>query len=165
MSQYRSDSCTQVITSICELYDSSISCYILSFHDHFTSYQAILLYTITAIDKRVFYAVGIGNLKIEVPNNKCPISILLKDILYAPNMGITIVSINCIAKAGNIVTFKNNICKIQNKSNKVIGTIPASQNGLYKIKRIHVGAASNLDEHVNLAMLHCYLAHISPDSI
>ena len=98
----------------------------LPFHDYFTSYQAILPCTITAVDKRVFYVVGTGDLEIEVPNSKCPTSILLKDILYAPNMGIIIVSISHIAKAGNAVIFKDNICEIQNKLNKVISTIPAS---------------------------------------
>ena len=113
----------------------------------------------------MFYAVGTGDPEIEVPNGKYPTSILLKDILHAPDMGITIVSISRIAKAGNAVTFKDNVCKIQNKSNKVIGIILASQNGLYKVERIHANAASDSDERIDLAMLYCCLAHISPESI
>jgi hypothetical protein len=37
---------------------------------------------------------------IELPNGKSMSRILLKDVLYAPTMGVTLVSISKIAKAG-----------------------------------------------------------------
>jgi hypothetical protein len=111
----------------------------------------------------VFYAIGTGDLEIEVPNGESSTSIMLKDVLRAPEMGTTIVSVNRIVKAGYAVTFKDNTCQIRNKSDKVIGMIPASQNGLYKVDR--VCAAATPEEHVDLAMLHRRLAHIAPDAI
>lgn len=39
---------------------------------------------IVAADKRVFYAVGIGDLAIEVPHGKSPTPILLRETLHAP---------------------------------------------------------------------------------
>src|SRR5712672_2344854 len=78
-------------------------------------------------------------------------------------MGITIVSVNHIAKAGYSVTFKENTCHIRNKAGKLIGTITARKNGLYKVKQVYAVAIP--DERMDLAMLHHRLAHIAPDAI
>ena len=40
-----------------------------------------------------------------LPNGKSSTPILLKDVFYAPDMGITVVSIDRITKAGYSVTF------------------------------------------------------------
>jgi transposase InsO family protein len=133
------------------------------FRDRFVSYQSIPLRAIVAADKRIFYAVGTRDLKIEVPNGESPTPIILKDVLHAPDMGITIVSISRIAQAGYAVTFKGNACQIRNKSDKVIGSIPASQNGLYKVERVY--AAATPEERVDVMTLHRRLAHIAPDAI
>jgi hypothetical protein len=95
-----------------ELYDSGASRHMSPFQDHFVSYHAISPRMIVAADKQTFYAVGTGDLKIEVPNGKSLTPIMLRDILHAPDMGITIVSISRIAKAGYAVTFKDNACQI-----------------------------------------------------
>jgi hypothetical protein len=118
---------------------------------------------ITVADNWVFYAVGTRDLEIEVPNGESPTPIILKDVLHAPEMGITIISVNRIAKAGYSVTFKNNVCQIRNKSDKIIGSIPVSQNSLYKVKRVY--AAATPEERVDLVTLHRCLAHIAPDAI
>jgi hypothetical protein len=78
-------------------------------------------------------------------------------------MGTTIISVNHIAKAGYSVTFKDNVCQIRNKSDKIIGSIPVSQNGLYKVEKVYAAATS--EERVNLVTLHRRLAHIAPDAI
>jgi hypothetical protein len=135
----------------------------LPFHNRFASYHQIVPRTIAAADKRMFYAVGMGDLKIEVPNGKSPTCILLKDVLYTPDMGLTVVSINRIAKARYAVTFKDDTCQIRNKSNKLINVIPASQNGLYKVDRVY--AVATPKEHIDIKMLHRRLAHIAPNAI
>ena len=111
----------------------------------------------------MFYAVGTRDLEIEVPHDTFSTPIILKDVLHALKMGTTIVSVNQIMKASYTVTFKNDTCKIQNKSDKVIGSIPVSQNGLYKVKWVY--AAATHEEHVDLVMLHQCLAHIAHDAI
>jgi hypothetical protein len=122
-----------------ELYDSGASRHMSPFRDRFLNYQAIEPRAIAAANKGVFYAVGTGDLRIEVPHGECSTPILLKDVFHAPEMGLTIVSIDRICKAGNSVTFKDGTCTIKNKANKVIGVIPASANGLYKV--VHAYAA------------------------
>jgi hypothetical protein len=54
-----------------------------------------------AADKRLFFANGIGDLRIRVPNGESSYTpVILRDALYAPEMALTVVSIGRIAKAG-----------------------------------------------------------------
>ena len=56
---------------------------------------------ITAADKQYFQAIGKGDLQIQVPNiDGNSTSILLKDVLHCPDIGLTLVSVAKIAAAG-----------------------------------------------------------------
>ena len=79
-----------------KLYNSRALHHMSPFGKQFTNYCSIPLHTITATDKRVFYAVGTRDLRIEVPNGKSSTPITLKDVLHALDMGITIVSVSWI---------------------------------------------------------------------
>jgi hypothetical protein len=73
------------------------------------------------------------------------------------------VSIDRICKARNSVTFKGDNCTIRNQNNKVVGVIPTSTNGLYKVE--HAYSAIAAPERVDLPTLHCQLCHIALDTI
>jgi hypothetical protein len=146
-----------------ELYDSGASCHMTPFHDQFVSYWSIPPRTITAADKQVFYAIGAGDLRVEVPNGESSMTVLLCDALHAPDMGLTVVSISQIASTGYSVSFEGKSCKIKNKVGVTIGDIPASATGLYKVE--HAYAATDMLERVDLPTLHRRLCHISADSI
>jgi hypothetical protein len=98
------------------------------------------------------YTVGTGDLQVKVPNGNTSMTMLLRDALHALDMGMTIISVSCIAKAGYLVCFEGNSCKIRNPSGDTIGNIPASTNSLYKVNRVCM--AANPVEHVELATLH-----------
>ena len=149
--------------TVTELYDSGASRHMSPFRDQFIKYSEVVLHPIQVADKRVFYTIGLGDLKIEVPNGTSSTSIILKDVFHAPNMGLTIVFINHIVKAGYTVKFKNEFCVIQDKAGDQVGLIPANQNGLYKVEFVYV--VIPLKEHTDMAMLHRRLTHISPDAI
>jgi hypothetical protein len=134
------------------------------FLHRFTNYRSIPPHPIIAANKRTFYATGAGDLQIKVPNGSETNPILLCDVLYAPEMALTIVSIGHITSSGNSVTFENSSCKIKNKSGKTIGNIPASSNGLYKVEHSY-HATSASPEQVNIHTLHRCLGHISANSI
>lgn len=68
-----------------------------------------------AADKRVFFANGMGDLRIHVPNGESFTPVILRDTLHAPEMALTVVSISRIAKAGLSVSFEGSICKITNQ--------------------------------------------------
>ena len=144
-----------------KLYDSGVLRHMSPLRDRFIAYQEILPRPITAVDKRVFYAIGVGDIIIDVPNGESSTPIRLKDVLHAPDMGATIVSISRIAKAGFSVCFEGQSCKIKDSCDKVIGVIPASDNGLYKVD--HVYSADTAPERVELATMHRRLGHIAPD--
>ncbi|KIJ06095.1 hypothetical protein PAXINDRAFT_22965, partial [Paxillus involutus ATCC 200175] len=60
---------------------------------------------ITTADKRTFDAIGRGDLHIELPNGANKTRILLKNVLYAPSMGVTLVSISKLTAAGYAALF------------------------------------------------------------
>jgi transposase InsO family protein len=146
-----------------ELYDSRVSRHMSPFGQRFANYKTILPHPITAADKRIFYAVGMGDLRIEVPNGKSSTPIGLKDVLHALDMGIIIVSVSCITQSGCKVIFDVDVCHIFNRAGTPIGAIHTDKHSLYKAEHIYV--ASIPDEWVNIAIMHRCLAHIAPDSI
>jgi hypothetical protein len=131
--------------------------------DCFIAYQEIPLCPITVVDKRVFYMIGVGDVVIDIPNGESSTLIRLKDVLHALDMGATIVSISRIAKAGFLVCFEGQLCKIKDLHDIVIGVIPASDNGLYKVDRIY--SAVMAPKCVELATMHRCLGHIALDVI
>jgi hypothetical protein len=97
-----------------KLYDSGATNHMSPFCEKFTSYQEILPQLIITAHKWVFYVIGIGDLKIEVPHGKSSTPVILREALHAPNMAMMIVSILYITKLGNLVTFEKDLCTIKN---------------------------------------------------
>jgi GAG-pre-integrase domain len=79
-------------------------------------------------------------------------------------MGLTVVSINHIMKAGHKVLFDGTMCRIKNSKGAIIGEIPVGSNGLYKVKHASIAAGATT-ETVKLSELHKRLGHISIDTI
>ena len=125
-----------------ELYDSGASQHISPFRNQFVTYCAITPRPITTADKRMFYAIGTGDMRIEVLNGGASNPILLQDALHAPDIGLTVVSISRIANAGNSISFEGQECKIQNQKGNIIARIPTSANELYKVEHKFVGCNS-----------------------
>jgi hypothetical protein len=118
---------------------------------------------IATADSQVFYTIGVGNMEIDIPNDGSSTRVVLQDALHMPDMGPTIVSIRWIIRAGCVILFEGDSCYIKNKKGKVIGKIPRSTNGLFKVE-CQVMAAS-ATEHVSILTLHHRLGHISPGAI
>ena len=147
-----------------KLYDSGASCHMSPFRHQFISYCSILPRPIMAADKRLFFAKGMGDLRIRVPNGESSYTpVILRDALHAPEMALTVVSISRIVKAGFSVSFEGNVCKIVSKKGTVVGRIPSNNNRLYRVE--HVCAASSTNEVVDIPTLHCRMGHIAADSI
>ena len=88
-----------------ELYDSGASRHMSPYRNHFENYVTIALKSITAADKRHFQAIGKGDLQIKIPNGHGTTTVLLKDVLHCPDMGLTLVLIGKITAAGYKVIF------------------------------------------------------------
>jgi len=123
-----SDAYTQDVVSVskgnaeAELYDSGASRHISPFWHRFITYQPITPQPISAADNRVFYAIGTGTLQIKVPNGPSPaMPILLRKALYAPDIGVTVVSIGRIAKAGYTVFSMVALARFKTRTQRLLG--------------------------------------------
>jgi hypothetical protein len=118
---------------------------------------------IATANSQVFYMIGVGNMEIDIPNDRSSTRVVLQNALHVPDMGPMIMSIGWIIRAGCVMLFKGDSCYIKNKKEKVIRKIPHSANGLFKVE-CQVMAAST-EEHVSILTLHCRLGHILPGAI
>ncbi|KAG6329875.1 hypothetical protein ID866_9213 [Astraeus odoratus] len=90
------------------LFDSGATCHISLYCDQFIKYRLITPKPITAANKHTFEVIRKGDLIIYVPNSKHCSCVLLKDVLYAPKMAITLISIRKLDTAAtrrNLVKF------------------------------------------------------------
>ena len=72
----------------------------------FINFVSIVPQAITAVNQLAFDVSGRGDIRIEVPlGNGKLLKVLLKDVLYAQEMGVTLVSISCITAAGHKAVF------------------------------------------------------------
>ena len=98
----------------------------------------------------------------------------MKNVLYAPKMNLTLISISKITDAGLLVTFFHNSCTISNSSGKILGVIP-KRNGLYYVSGPNsppsgdqIRSESALfasTEQVSLFDLHRRLGHLAQSSV
>ena len=144
-----------------DLYDSGASRHMSSYRHKFSNYRSIEPRSIRAADDHTFKAIGKGDMKIDVPNNAARTTMTLKDVLYCPNLGFTLVSVSRIAAAGYTVMFKDAICNILDRTGKIIGEIEAS-NGLYRVSNSHDKASVAFAQKSSIVSLHRRLGHISP---
>jgi transposase InsO family protein len=148
-----------------ELYDSGASRHMTPFRHRLINFTPIASRPITAADKRVFHATGKGDMRIEVPNGNTTTTILLKDVLYAPDMGITIVSISRIASAGFATLFRANFCRIFDSKQRRVGHVPVTSNGLYRVDHGEVASTASTRKGLTLKQLHCRMGHIAPEAV
>ena len=64
-----------------ELYDSGTSRHMSPFIHRFTNYHSIPPCPITAANKCIFYAIGAGDLQIDMPNRQGTNPVILRDTL------------------------------------------------------------------------------------
>jgi hypothetical protein len=101
-------------------------------------------------------------MEIEVPlGNGKLLKVLLKDLLYAQDIGVTLVSISRITTAGHKAIFDGPLLKIYNSSKKLLGEVPVNR-GLYHVE--HSESAHSAVETVTVDELHRRMGHIAPDA-
>ena len=152
------------------LFDSGASRHMSSYRDHFTNFKSIMPKAITAADKHTFEAIGKGDLTILIPNGSSTTCILLRDVLYALKMGITLVLIGKLDVAGYAALFHDKRCQVFDlRKKKKLGEIPLTS-GLYSLrssqaaKKLFAGVAKH-GEPLTMQEVHERLGHIAPDSI
>jgi hypothetical protein len=149
-----------------ELYDSGCSKHMSSYWHLFANFQAIEPKPIRAADRHVFNAIGKGDIRIMIPNDGLTTTIVLKDVLYCPHIGLTLISISKIAEAGYAVLFRGTQCRIFDRSRMLIGKIQV-KNGHYRVNNdpdvANVGVV--IPRSLSILDLHRRLGHISPVTV
>ena len=64
-------------------------------------------------NKTIFMATGVGHVKIDIPNRRDSTTVMLKDVLYCPDLGYTLVSLAKCNAASFTVTLKDKSCCIK----------------------------------------------------
>ena len=110
-----------------EIYDSGASCHMSPYIEAFTDFTFIEPKPISAADNRTFEAVGKGSIQIKIPNDNGFTLITLRDVLYAPTIGFTLISLSRADKAGYSTLIRDSDLHILDRKNddSVIGRIPA----------------------------------------
>ena len=153
------------VTTEWDLYDSGPSKHTSAQHNEFINYTPTEPKPIRAADKRTFNAIGKGDLRVKVPNGTQSSTIVLKNVLHCPSVGLTLISISKIAAASATVVFKGTSCKIFNPRNQKIGEIEV-QNGLYKVahEQSEYGGVAR-EVMISLEEMHRRMGHVMPSSI
>jgi hypothetical protein len=83
-----------------ELYDSGTTCHMSPDRDRFLTYREIPPKPISGANQQKFYAIGTGDIRVSVPNRGKKSTIRLTEVLHAPKIGVTLISIGRIDEAG-----------------------------------------------------------------
>jgi len=148
-----------------ELNDSGASRHMSPYHHKFINFIKIQPKVITAANGLEFKATGLGDMHIELPNRKSMSQILLKNVLYTPTMGVTLVSISKIAKVGFTTIFHKRLLKILGPRDSLLGSIDI-RNGLYRVDHHSCKTATSVSAGtMTIEELHCLLGHFSPEVV
>lgn len=104
---------------------------------------------------------------INIPNDNTTSRILLKDVLHAPMMCVTLVSISRITQAGSLVLFKGDYCQIFDRKRRQVGKIEV-KGGLYRVYQARdensKEFAGKAAEVMTINELHHCMGHIAPSA-
>lgn len=148
-----------------ELFDSGASRHMSPYRHRFINYFPIQKRVLTAADGGTFDAIGKGDMHLTLPNGKTTTKILLKDVLFAPKMGLTLISIGKIDVAGFASLFHKGLLKVFScgKKKTKLAEIPL-KNGLYRLEHEMERATVVKEELVTIEKLHRLMGHISPEA-
>jgi hypothetical protein len=145
-------------TPLVKVYDSGVTCHLSLYHDHFKSMRNIAPCPFNVVNGSSL-ATGIGNMTVTVSNGNSESELLLKGILFVPNLVYTLVLIGQPDTAGFTIKFGDGLCIIYDADGRTIGQVP-HKHGLYCI----VHGTENVDvavDTVSLETLHRCLSHIA----
>jgi hypothetical protein len=146
-----------------EIFDSGATHHMTPDQHWLQNYKAIPDHPISAANQQLFSAIGIREMVVHIPNREEHTAVRLYDVLYAPYMGITLISMGWIDEAGYSTTFNKGECVIWNSDSKLVGQIPKLQ-GLYWIKTSTYDSA-NISECLTIDELHRRHGHVNHTSL
>ncbi|GLB45851.1 putative reverse transcriptase (RNA-dependent DNA polymerase) [Lyophyllum shimeji] len=130
---------TTMIHPAQKVYDSGCTRHISPYRDDFENFIEIFPKAFCAANKQRFMAVGKGEMEVDVPNGVDVSQLELMEVLYSPEVGYTLVSID----------------------GEVVGEIPKSVKGMCKVDHEQETANAAVKT-LTLNQFHRRMGHISP---
>ena len=145
-----------------EIIDSGCTHHLTPDRGNLINYMEIALKSFCAADKHSMKAVRKGDMCVSIPNGDTTSKLKLTDVLYSPEVGYTLVSVGRLDDGGYTVTFGGGKCEIRGEDGKVVGSVPKTSQGLYKLTHeISEETANAAVEVLTLDQLHRRMGHIS----
>ena len=150
---------------VVELYDSGSTRHISPYKERFETLSEIPPKPFTAANKQIFNASAVGDMVIEIPNGVDESRLRLTEVLFSPEVGYTLVSIGRLDELGYSATFTDGKCILRDSCDDIIGEIPKSNRGLYRVVHLPGGNSANAAaETVTVMELHRRMGHIAPSA-
>ena len=89
--------------------------------ERFSEFRTITPKGVKAADKTIFMEIRIGCMKTDIPNVRDSTAVTLKDMLYYPELGYTLVSLAKCDATSFTVTLKDKSCCIKDAKGLQIG--------------------------------------------
>ena len=98
-------------------------------------------------DNTKLYVAGQGNVILYIKSNSIINKLLLKNVLYIPNLSQNLLSVGRFDKDGYYMNFYKQTCKMYDRNRKLLFTGCLLHNNIYKLNlRSHGENASNIFE-------------------
>ena len=146
-----------------EVYDSGCTKHISPYQEDFRNYTEISPKSFRAANKQNFRAVGMGEMTIDVPDGADFSQLHLKEVLYSPDVGYTLISIGNLDEEGFSAEFAGGKCVLTGPNGDHVGMIPKTSKGLYRVEH-ESEAANTAEEKLTLMQFHRRMGHISVDT-
>jgi hypothetical protein len=146
-----------------DVYDSTTSNHMSPSKHCFVTLKETPPHPIEAADKTIFKATGIGSMKISIPNGNGMADVTLNNVLYSPDPAFTLISLSRCDRSGYSAILKDWKCTISDPKGRLVGVIPMSSDGLYKIEHSTQVTASTARK-LTIDEVHRWLSHIEPQA-
>ncbi|KAF7326533.1 Transcription factor [Mycena venus] len=156
-----------VVRGFTALIDSGANNHYCSTRDRFIDLRDIDPIPICSADNRTFYAKARSNVPITVLHHGRHVEMLLTDVLYAPEMPLTLISVSRMTKAKFAVHFEQDGAHVLDP-NRRIAFLVQERNGLYPVLEVHASKTptpkptlptGTAFATMSLHELHCRMGH------
>ena len=94
-----------------------------------------------------------GEMTIDVPDGADFLQLHLKEVLYSPNVGYTLISIGNLDEEGLLAEFTGGKCMLTGPNGNHVGMIPKTSKGLHCVEH-ESEAANTAEEKLTLMQFH-----------
>ena len=130
VSETLSKTINEDVASQITMYNSGASAHMSPNRGRFTDFRSIEPKAVKAADKTIFLVTSARCVMIDIPNGKDNTSIMLKDMLYCPELEYTLVLLAKCDTASFMILPKDKTCCIKDPKGIQISKIPQNK-GLY----------------------------------